>query len=1581
MKNFKIRLAALFALVLVLSLVLSGCDMLPDSLKDALGVGTPENPDPDPDPDPDPAPDPDPDPDPDPAPDPDPDSDPNPDPDTPVTPPAHEHIAGAPVREGEVAAKCTVPGSYDEVVYCTDPDCGAELSRTERVIMAPGHDEVQHAGEAAKCGVAGWEPYVTCKNCDYNTYSKIPALTHEGDAPVCENEVERSCFGAGSYEEVVYCIHCDTELSRKSFTVPPYGSHSLTSYKYNGDATCEKNGTESAKCDNKGCQFIDTRELIGSILPHSWDGDKCAVCKCDRYSEGLSFELTSDGRGYALVGRGSCKDGHILIPSVYAGLPVLEIAKSAFYSDTALLGVTVPASVTKICASAFSYASRLSLVRYNAASAVAEEGAIFDYAGSEVGGFDLVIGKSVLSVPDRLFASNLSMRGSFVLKSVSFEEGSLCTSIGKYAFYNSKIIDLTIPDSVKTVGDYAFNSSARLIRVTVGSGVSSIGTGAFASCHKLVEVYNRSGLSISVGQSGQNGSIGEYCLNVYTRSGASKLSYQDGFVILNARGKVLLVSYLGSSSELTVPSGVSELYPAALQGLTEITSVTIPDSVVIIGSSAMAGCTSLRSVSITGSLEYFGDSVFAGSDGLTATEYGGAVYLKVGENPYYILHRAVSKDITELTIHNDARVIYTEALVGCNALGEVVIPDGVEFVLGSAFESCTALRRLTLGSGLKYIGAGAFYYLPALTEIVYRATDADTHDSMSYAYGPSYGAPAEIFYKAGQNSGGVTLTVADSVHTLPMCLFRSATGLSNEIPRITAVIFEGRAAVSYGVFDRCSALTDVYYYGTKAEADKMSIGYDNNPLKAATWHYGPPHTCTEGKTVRQNERPASCYLEGSYDEVVYCADPECGIELSRVTRTIPKTDHTARDPVRENEIHATCTKGGSYDEVVYCKTEGCGKELSRNTVTTSTVPHEESPFIIEVYPTCGTDGSGYYACTVCKLELRREAIPKTNDHSYGDIIDEDRVEPTCTEEGGYNKVQYCIACNHRRISSHVTLPPMHSFGGGPVCLVCGADKASSLLNYVSFGDGTCKVTGLSGDEWYVVIPERSPTGDLVVEIAENAFLFYDGVTGLAIPKSVRKIGASAFNPSAMTKEGGVYYVDGWAVASDVGITEATLREGTVGVATDAFRNCTSLVSVTFPDSIKYINYEAFNYASSITNIYISDVAGWCGVEMSRGAFGSPEALYILSEGDFIPANNLVIPDGVTEIRDFVFLEFKNIERVVLPEGLVSVGIGSFYNCMALREIYIPSTLARVGYDGFRFYSEAAGGTDVYITSVAAWCNIDYEVEEMNGYDFTPLMFGGSLYLVTDGTASLITELIIPEGVTKIPAYAFAGQSSITSVSLPKTLLEIGLWAFRDCTGIEAVVIPDATVRILGGAFEGCTRLTAATVGSGVTYMANGVFRGCTSLESLTIPFVGEYADGSGKTHISHVFGGSGYTVNQNFVPASLHYLRITGGGEIASLALRGCINIREITVDGANIAASAFALCRGLVSVTLGEGVSAIGANAFTGCQSLTAVSFLCPDGWFSEGYGFRSDELSDPADAAALLLGDFLAKSWVRLG
>ena len=346
--------------------------------------------------------------------------------------------------------------------------------------------------------------------------------------------------------------------------------------------------------------------------------------------------------------------------------------------------------------------------------------------------------------------------------------------------------------------------------------------------------------------------------------------------------------------------------------------------------------------------------------------------------------------------------------------------------------------------------------------------------------------------------------------------------------------------------------------------------------------------------------------------------------------------------------------------------------------------------------------------------------------------------------------------------------------------------------------------------------------------------------------------------------------------------------------------------------------------------------------------------------------------------------------VVIPaehRGKPVTGIGSFafYNCPGLTSVTIPNSVTSIGSYAF---DECTGLTGVYITDIAAWCRISFDNPSAN-----PLYYAKKLYL--NGT--LVTDLVIPSGVTGIGSYAFYECPCLTSVTIPDSVTSIGSDAFEGCTGLASVTIgngvtsigsdafsrcyhltsvtiPDSVTSIGDSAFRGCTRLTSVTIPDSVTSIGYNAFCGCTGLTSVTIPDsvtgIGKYAfyNCTGLTEINfnatamndlssdnYVFysagkSGSGITVNVGAnvtrIPAYLFYSYSSGSStytvKLAHVKFAQNSNCTSI-------GNRAFYDCTSLTSVTIPGSVTSIGSYAFSGCTGLTSVTI--PDSVTSIGY------------------------------
>lgn len=225
----------------------------------------------------------------------------------------HTCNPGAAVKENEVAATCTVDGSYDSVVKCTI--CNAEITREKVIVPKLGHknsNELRENEVPATCiSVGKYDAVVRCTVCNTlisKTTVVIPINdNHTPGAAVKENEKAGDCKTPASYDSVVYCTVCSKEISRKAETGSK-GNHvaGVPDVKY-VESTCTTKGsiTEISKCSVCGIELskkVTELDLVDHIYAApikeneiaatcTKSGSYISVIKCATCNARLSSEL------------------------------------------------------------------------------------------------------------------------------------------------------------------------------------------------------------------------------------------------------------------------------------------------------------------------------------------------------------------------------------------------------------------------------------------------------------------------------------------------------------------------------------------------------------------------------------------------------------------------------------------------------------------------------------------------------------------------------------------------------------------------------------------------------------------------------------------------------------------------------------------------------------------------------------------------------------------------------------------------------------------------------------------------------------------------------------------------------------------------------------------------------------------------------------------------------------------------------------------------------------------------------------------------------------------------------------------
>ena len=246
------------------------------------------------------------------------------------------------------------------------------------------------------------------------------------------------------------------------------------------------------------------------------------------------------------------------------------------------------------------------------------------------------------------------------------------------------------------------------------------------------------------------------------------------------------------------------------------------------------------------------------------------------------------------------------------------------------------------------------------------------------------------------------------------------------------------------------------------------------------------------------------------------------------------------------------------------------------------------------------------------------------------------------------------------------------------------------------------------------------------------------------------------------------------------------------IGDSAFYLCSSLTSVSIPDSVEQIGTNPFAACFELKTISVSPEHPYFATIDGVLFRKADKALISYPAG--ISSSTYTIPQGITAIGDSAFYYCDSLTSVSIPDSVTSIGDEVFYSCSSLTSVTIPDSVTSIG--------------------DRAFCYCDS-----------------------------LTSVSIPDSVTSIGDEVFYSCSSLTSVTIPDSVTSIGDRAFCYCDSLTSVSIPDSVTSIGNRAFYYCDSLTSVSIPDSVTSIGDYAFGDCSNL-TLTVPrnsYAAEYA--------------------------------------------------------------------------------------------------------------------------------------------
>ena len=766
---------------------------------------------------------------------------------------------------------------------------------------------------------------------------------------------------------------------------------------------------------------------------------------------------------------------------------------------------------------------------------------------------------------------------------------------------------------------------------------------------------------------------------------------------------------------------VTRIGKGAFYDCKDLTSITIPYSVTSIDRGAFAYCYGLTDVTVPDYVTTIGEGAFYDCNSLVNVTLGRGV-TTIDEGAFY-----ACVSLKSINFPEGLTTLGEQSFFGCSSLTSITIPGSVKSFGQEAFCACTGLTDVVIQDGVSSLGVAAFAYCSNLISC---------HIPESVTVIEPY------LFRYCTNL--ISCNIPDGVteigfHSFMGCNNLTSVNLPEGLTSIGSLAFlycysltsitipDSVTYIGYGAFSYCTGATSLTIGDGITEIDYRTFDQCNAITDLTIGN----NVTKIGESAFSGLNITSLTIPGSVTSIGWGAFYAC--------ENLRSVNILSNELTMDLKVFAMChnltefkgkfaSNDGRcliFDDVLYAFAPGG--------LTEYTIPDGVRAIKYNVF----------YSCWYLESITIPESVTMIDAHAFRycsslvRVYCESKTPPTAIfyeveeapDSGIYYKVWDAFKGSLRKLNSRIYVP------------------VESLEAYKS-------ADGWSDYAQYIVGYDFE-TGE-VMTTSDTVLCYTNGSTTEPI-----NLSNNSFNVNVASNT----YDPGkgcWVVKFDGDLY-------TIG--DDAFRNCSSLTSVTIPDSVSAIGGSAFSGCSSLTSVTIPDSVTTIG----NNAFYGCSSL-----------TSVIIPDSVSAIGGSAFSGCSSLTSITIPDGVTAIGGGALSGCSSLTSVTIPDSVTTIG-----------------------------------NYAF--------------GECSSLTSVTIPDSVTTIEGSAFRGCSSLTTITIPDSVTTIGDLAFYGCSSLRSVTIPDSVTTIGGGVFEDCSSLTSVTIPDSVTTIGGSAFENCSSLTNLTIP--------------------------------------------------------------------------------------------------------------------------------------------------